>query len=990
MFSLSKRVYLFMIFFLSCFIALPLFVSPVQVEAATFTHVYGKVVDSITRNPLSDAYIIFHAEAGSVTKVKTNVSGTYDANVFGLGPYWVYAYCDIPSTPGFDYVPACQEVSLQGLSLNISFALLHGASISATGDLQDLRSMEFLKPPTMVSFIVIDQFGLLNGTDSVTKYGESFAVNRLLGIDSRTVVVPSNTPVKVEANLYYVSWSEPRRFTIDSEGDYLNLAQGDSLTVNLRKFASRAEIDYTHAYLQSVQAMVDEAVEAGFYVSYEGIRLSGAEDLVKAARSALDEGDYDSVYANLHEAYLIVKDIEESLPSIYESASKSVFFITPFLGFTAVATASVLLDDSRRRLVVSLALYGILLGSLYFIYPGYATIQKTAYNPWAGTAFEGLITFLLVGASFLVAFFMVQGLPYLFKEKTSAEELRFISAVAAAFSVAARNLKRRRLRTLLTSTFMLVSVFAFVLLTSLSFEHGFFIQSYHGQAPSKGFLIRKHPISDPMPFKPIEPAILRWLTGRSESTLVVPKIENTPQVGQNAPPSPLATLHAPKLGSRFDILGALGVYPSLEVNVTKIDSIVTQGRFLSDEDLNGILISEEAAKTLQAEVNSTLQFLGRSFTVNGIFNSGKLGGLRDLDGAPILPRQITVIIVPMGGPSYKVEYVPSEMVVILHGETAQSLGMVISRIDAQTQSSEEVIALARLAVLIWPDVQAFASTAGEICHLFVGSSYVIKGFAEGMVPLILVVLNIGLMMLSAVYERKREAVTMSTVGLNPFHISAVFVAEALTLGVVAGSLGYLLGLISYRLLALFAVSFEVKQKVEAFWGVFALGFSIVAATLGSLLPAIKASIIATPSLIRKWKIRIEERPRTAKEPWVLKIPIIIQGEDLEKFFSFMEKRLERYTSNMVERVEDLNVYGEGAAIRLSFTYVFSEKGIVTENELIPVKNHIPNRYTIKLTSQSRIYRVDSYSGKPGDEAHIRQTATFIRHLILQYSYEHQA
>jgi len=988
MIHFSRRAFLFIVFLVFCFMVLPLFADSAQAEVAAFTRVYGMVVDDASR-PIPNVHIIFWArigtKEGTIAKTKTNASGGYDVEIVGSGSYEVYAFCNDESTPGFDFVPAFRKVSLNGASKNISFVLLPGASINVTGDLQDLRSLEFTLPPKAVDFSVIDQFGLLNETDSVTEYGRLFLINRILNLTSRTVVVPSGMPVKIKVNLYY-SLGSVRQLTIDDKGGYLNLTQGSQITVDLQPFMSRANIDYVQARLQSVQAMVDQAVEAGFYASYESIRLSGAEDLVKSADSALTEGDHDDVYANLHEALLIAEDVEKGLPSICVNVSQSVFFITPFLGFTAVAVASVLFDGMRRRLITSLALYGVLLGLLYFLYPGYIILQKTAYNPWAATIFEGILVPLLIGASFLAAFFVIQVLPRAFREKTSMEGLKFMSAIAAAFSVAGRNLRRRRLRVFLTSAFMFTSVFAFVVLTSFSFEQGFFIQSHHGQAPTEGFLMRKRPIGETTPFMPIEPTVLQWLENRPESALVVPKIENTPQVGTNAPPPPLADLYAPNSSSSFAISGVLGVYPSLEFKVTKMDDIVAQGRFFGDGDLNGILISEEAAETLQVEVDTTLKFYDRSFIVTGIFNSKKLGELKDLDGAPLVPQQIIITPSPMGL-FPRVEYVPNERVAIMHGETAKNLNMVISRIDVQTQSPEDTMDLARLAVLVWSDAEAFVSLAGKLQHLFIGSAYVVKGFAEGMVLLVLVVLNVGVMMLGAVYERKREAFTMSTVGLNPLHVSAVFVAEALTLSVVAGSLGYLLGLISYRFFAVFAVSVEVKQKVEAFWGLLALSFSIVAAVLGTALPATKASIVATPSLLRKWKIRIEEKPRNAREPWVLEIPLRIRREDLGKFFSFLEKRLEGYTLNVVERVENLRISREGKAEpRLSFTYIYTEEGLVTDNELMPVKSDISNQYAFKLTVQSRIYKMGSYSGKAHDEAHIRRTAAFIRHLILGYSY----
>jgi len=986
-----RKSSLFLFFIVFCFIVLPSFVNSAQAQAPDFTRVYGKVFDS-KGQPIPDAYVIFwNDRTGNMVKTSTNTSGCYDVRVVGLGSHEVYAFCNNESTSGFDFVPAFREVYLTRTDLNISFELLPGASINVTTDLQDLRSVEFARAPTTVDFSVVDQFGLLDRSDSVTEYGGSFRINEILNLTNRTVVVPSGMPVKIEVKLYYSSFDSVR-LTIDDEGGYLNLTQGSQITVDLQPLLSMANFDYVQARLQSIQAMIDEVVEAGFYASYEIKRLSRAEDLVSSAHSALTEGDHDYAYANLHEALLIIEDVERGLPSTYVDASQSVLFITPFLGFTAVAVASILFDGMHRRLIMSVALYGVLLGLLYFLYPGYITLQKTAYNPWAATAFEDVFVPLLMGASFLAAFFVIHVLPRAFREKTSMERLKLMSALTAAFSVAARNLRRRRLRALLTSAFMLASVFAFVVLTSISFEQGFFIKPHHGQAPTEGFLVRKRPIGEFTPFMPIEPTVPQWLRNRSESTLVVPKIENTPQVGDNAPPPPLADLYAPDSSSSFAISGVLGVYPSLEFKVTKMDAIVTQGKFFSDGDLDGILISEEAAETLQVEVDTTLKFYNRSFIVTGIFNSEKLGELKDLDGAPLVPQQIIMTKTSVG-PLPVLEYVPNERVVIVHGETAKNLNsyMVISRIDVQTTSSADTLDLARLTVLVWPDVQAFASSTGKIQHLFIGSAYVVKGFAEGMVPLILVVLNVGVMMLGAVYERKREAFIMSTVGLNPFHISAVFVAEALTLSVVAGSLGYLLGLVGYRFLAVFAVSVGVKQKVEAFWGILALSFSIVAAVVGSALPASKAPLVATPSLLRKWKIKIEEKPREAKEPWVLEIPLRIRREDLEEFFSFLEKRLERYTSNVVERVENLRISRKAKAEpRLSFTYINTEKGVITDNELIPVKNDISGPYTFKLIIQSQIYKMRFHLGKAHDEAHIRQTATFVRHLILGYSYRSKA
>ena len=321
-------------------------------------------------------------------------------------------------------------------------------------------------------------------------------------------------------------------------------------------------------------------------------------------------------------------------------------------------------------------------------------------------------------------------------------------------------------------------------------------------ASSGGFLLRYRRPDYPEPWQCIDPAVLQWLKERPETALLVPKIENIPIRGEDIEPPPLTSLYAPEPNKSLGISGALGMYPSLEVQVTKMDTIIVRGRFLKDGDLNGILLNEWAVQELQVELNETVQFWQRNFTVIGIFSGGKLDRLKDLDGESLGPWKIKVTHPEIGEPEYYVSRVQGKEVVIVHGETAQRLGMVISRIDVQTKSPEGIMALARLAVLYWPNFRAFASTDTGIHSLFIGSYHVIMGFPEGSIPLVLVVLNVGVMMMGAVYERKREVTIMSCVGLNPLHVSAIFAAEALVIGVLAGGFGYFLGLINYRFMTL--------------------------------------------------------------------------------------------------------------------------------------------------------------------------------------------
>jgi len=957
----SVRAFMCLVFLGLCLTVPLTLTSHIQAEDANQLSAYGKVVDK-EGYPIPDAHVIFWNIERSFS-TKTNASGCYEIDIEGWKSYQVYAYYDNSSTPGFDYFPACNRtVSIKNSSINVSFTLSPGASINAEGD---LRSFETFEPPTMVVFTVVDQQGLLKEANSVTEYGEGVLESYLMGLGDRAIVVPSDIPVKVNVTIFFPS-GLVQRCTIDNESDYFSLAQGELLNIDVRKYKIKADVDSCYGYVASARATVNEAEGAGFYVSYERNELSRAESLVDAANSAISEGDYDLAQANLRQAYLITRSVEDAISSLYVNASKSTLFITPFLGFTAVAIASVLYDDRRRRLVLSLALYFLLFAFLYLLYPGYAALQK-------GTAQKLFLTALLSVTSFLAAYFAVYMLPYVSKEKTTKEGISRLSAVVTAFSMSGRNLRRRKLRTLLMLAILFTSVFAFTTLTSFSYEHGFFVEPRLIPAgPIEGFLVRKP--GETSPFEPLQSQIPDWLKDRSEVVIVVPKFENLPQMMY------LEYIEAKSVG----VQGVLGVFPSLEAKVTKMDTIIVEGRFLSDNDTNGILISRVMANSLQVKVNDTLQLFDRNFTLTGIFDDNDFDGLKDLDGEQVAPWKIVPFMMTYA-------HCSSFETVIMHQETARKFPFVaMSRVDVQTLSSDDIIPTARLAVLRWEGTQAFATVGGRVQQLSVGSYYIASGFASAMIPLGLVVLNIATFMISTVYERRREIAIMSSVGLNPFHISAVFVAESVVIGVVAGSLGYLFGLISYRFMTFLPVSLVLKQKVEVGWSILTVCLSIAAAVIGSALPATKASIIVTPSLLRRWKIKIEEKPRVAGEAWVIKMPIQIKEENLEKFFGFMKNVLQTYTHyHMFDTVDNLETIRKEevgpTAIRLSFTYSCSEEGIVTNNDLFSEKSSVASWYDIKLASKTP---QGTLTGR--DEASVRRTASFIRRLVLQYSHKHKA
>jgi hypothetical protein len=167
----------------------------VQAIETDIVRVYGLVLDG-NGNPIPDANITFWSVQEEVT-VKTNASGYYETNVMGNRSHQVFAYGDETSTPGLDYIPSSKQILVNETAVNVSFALLPGASINAEGN---IISFENLYPVITTSFTVIDQTGLLSEADAVTRYGAEMLSNYILRYSYKTLVVPSNIPAKVQVS----------------------------------------------------------------------------------------------------------------------------------------------------------------------------------------------------------------------------------------------------------------------------------------------------------------------------------------------------------------------------------------------------------------------------------------------------------------------------------------------------------------------------------------------------------------------------------------------------------------------------------------------------------------------------------------------------------------------------------------------------------------------------------------------------------------------
>jgi hypothetical protein len=226
-------------------------------------------------------------------------------------------------------------------------------------------------------------------------------------------------------------------------------------------------------------------------------------------------------------------------------------------------------------------------------------------------------------------------------------------------------------------------------------------------------------------------------------------------------------------------------------------------------------------------------------------------------------------------------------------------------------------------------------------------------------------------MMNAYYERKNEVMIFSSIGMNPRHISSIFLAEAAVTGVLGGCIGYLLGLGAYKFIYILTPELQVQQKVSAIWSLGAIGISLAAVLIGGLF-AIRNSVSITPSLQRRWRLDdTEEKERITR----IELPIHVFPEELEEYYNFIENRLsETWSGDM--SVRSLK-RGEG---KTAFSFVHSIEGTSIS------RMYTKNQLVIEL-GEDGTYTTVLYSD--GDSDGVKRTGVLMRRICLDWSMERE-
>ncbi len=277
-----------------------------------------------------------------------------------------------------------------------------------------------------------------------------------------------------------------------------------------------------------------------------------------------------------------------------------------------------------------------------------------------------------------------------------------------------------------------------------------------------------------------------------------------------------------------------GIEPEQEVAVSLIAGKIVQGRNLTADDQDLLLIGQALAKKLEVTVDDRIELVGRATHEQMRRRTMTIVGIYDL-GIPDIEKRMVYVSFAEAQSLFDLRDQATEVVVSL----------------ASVGQEEPVVAALR-ASLPGYEIDAWYTLNPETKQTMEMNKQMMGMF--GMIILLIAGVGILNLMLMAVFERTREIGLLAAMGLKRWEIMVLFLLEGMLIGLIGAVLGTALGgvVIAYFSQVGMEWATEYSEMAALLGGriyfyvgtdlVLARGLTVVIiAALASIVPASQAS-----------------------------------------------------------------------------------------------------------------------------------------------------
>ncbi|MBA4387240.1 MAG: hypothetical protein C0404_04620, partial [Verrucomicrobia bacterium] len=609
-----------------------------------------------------------------------------------------------------------------------------------------------------------------------------------------------------------------------------------------------------------------------------------AEEFMQTCRSRLEgalrarqDNDHIAYLGSLHEALGAgVKAYQQTSSMRNDMLKAVVLYLALLLPFCFFVQR---LLFSTTRVELQMLLFVILFAATYMLFRLIHPAFAIARSP------EAIFIAFVMGALGLFVIYILHGrfegeMQLLFNRLSGGEKIgaSHSSAGQQAMMIGVNNMKRRRIRTTLTTATVVLVTFTMLAFSSISTRLSPTVIAKAPLAPYTGLMYH-------WPGRTMDESSLQVLGemfhgfGRTlvRRWLVAPRTELYAE-------QLILPFHATcsLTGSQAGIEAVLGLSPAEDGFVDGIS--MSAGRFFMADDALEVILPASVARVLNISTgnisNATIVLNGREFRVAGVIRDEYIRIMRDLDQNPILPVKSTPRRTSIESPTASdkdavpmtdeetagVTYFDTSTILLMPVETCRRLGgqpySISVKLDDNTAiwpfvSRLLTVSSARFYVASRKTFETGAGSPRRDAGVYyVGSGYrtSIGGLSRLLIPLLIAGTILLNTMLGSVYERKREIAIYNAIGLNPTHIGLFFLSEAFVYAVIGSVGGYLVGQTSALALAGAGILGPVSLNFSSMTVGYVILFTISVVLLSTIYPAIMASRAAVPSGRRTWSM----------------------------------------------------------------------------------------------------------------------------------------
>lgn len=581
-------------------------------------------------------------------------------------------------------------------------------------------------------------------------------------------------------------------------------------------------------------AALDTSTEGFADLNYSIARTSAEEALALAAR----------VYVQIENTQ---KDVLFGV----------LFYIALFVPFAFVMERFLFNFATIYKRILGFSLILVLLiGVIYNIHPAF----ELAYSPMVV-----ILAFFIIGLSCMVTliiFFRFEEEMIRLQRRAThkrPDEISHWKAFVAAFFLGVSNLRRRRLRTILTCTTLIILTFTIMSFTTIKSNRQQVRLPFQPVAPYQGLLLKR----------------VNWQSLPPQATDIL--VNSMASISKPAPriwlegndPSRPVSVPLRHGTNEITIQGLIGLSPN-EASVTGLDSQLSSGRWFTADDRTAIILEERMAARLgvNGTDGQTVFLWGTPFTVIGTFEAANYEKALDLDGEMLTPvifpdeagKELTeqeMEALESGDDIRSMQsryiHIPAGQTAIIPAATLLAAGGNLKNIAVKPNDPDEIGNL----VSSLTDRFSLAIFSGEKDGVWlhnISDTMNYSGVPNIIIPLLISVLIVLNTMISSVYERKGEIAVYTSVGLAPAHVGFLFVAEAMALAVISVVLGYMVAQVSAAFLAATPLWAGITVNYSSGAGIAAMVLVITVVLLSVLYPAKVAARIAIPDVNRTFKL----------------------------------------------------------------------------------------------------------------------------------------